>query len=111
MLVHKHTLRMEGDRGGGAPSPAPAPGPAPSPRRARGPAPAEPAGYWPADWRKNIAGEDEKEIAQIGRYASPADIWKKARALEQRMSSGELRPVLMKDAKPEELTAYRKAHG
>src|SRR5580765_7475618 len=71
----------------------------------------ETKGYWPADWRKNIAGDDEKELAQASRYASPADIWKKARALEQRLSSGELRPVLTKDAKPEEITAYRKAHG
>lgn len=45
---------------------------------------------WPDDWRQQIAGDDEKALNQLGRYATPADIWTKARALEQRISSGEL---------------------
>jgi len=45
---------------------------------------------WREDWRNQIT-EDEKELAQLGRYATPADLWTKARALEQRISSGELR--------------------
>jgi hypothetical protein len=43
---------------------------------------------WPDDWRQQIAGDDEKALNQLGRYATPADIWTKARALEQRISSG-----------------------
>jgi hypothetical protein len=46
---------------------------------------------WPEDWRVQIAGEDEKALKQLGRYQSPADIWTKARALEQRITSGELK--------------------
>ncbi len=68
-------------------------------------------GYWPDDWQKRIAGDDEKELKQIARYTSPAEVWKKARALEQRLSSGELKPILPKDAKPEEITAWRKDNG
>lgn len=48
---------------------------------------------WPEDWRQRIAGEDEKELAHIGKYATPADIWTKTRALEQRLSSGEFKQV------------------
>ena len=66
---------------------------------------------WPDDWRKNIAGDDEKELKQLNRYASPADLWKKARSLEARLSSGELKPTLPKDAKPEEITQWRKDNG
>lgn len=68
-------------------------------------------GYWPSDWQKHIAGADEKELKQLARYTTPAEVWKKARALEQRMSSGELKPTLPKDAKPEELAAWRKDNG
>jgi len=72
---------------------------------------AETKQIWPDDWRKQIAGEDEKELKLIGRYATPADVWKKARALEQRMSSGELKTSLPKDAKPEEIAQWRKDNG
>ncbi len=44
---------------------------------------------WPEDWRQRIAGDDEKALEQLGRYQSPVDVWTKARALEQKMSSGE----------------------
>lgn len=67
--------------------------------------------YWPSDWQSKLAGEDAAELKQIGRYASPEDIWKKARSLEKRMSSGEFKTVLPKDAKPEEITAWRKDNG
>ena len=62
-------------------------------------------------WRKAMAGEDEKELKQVERYASPADVWKKARALETRLSSGELRSTLPKDATPEQITAWRAENG
>jgi len=68
-------------------------------------------GVWPEDWQQRIAGSDEKELKQIARYASPADIWKKARSLEARLSSGELKTALPKDAKPEEIAAWRKDNG
>lgn len=90
----------------GAPASAPASSSAPAA------ADAQPAkGYWPEDWQKRLAGDDEKELKQVSRYASPQEVWKKARALEQRLSAGELRPALPKDAKPAELQAWRKDNG
>ena len=66
-----------------------------------------PANKWPDTWRQELAGDNEKELKQLERYQSPKDIWNKARALEQRLSSGELRSTLPKDATPEQLTAWR----
>lgn len=66
---------------------------------------------WPDDWRQKIAGENEKELSLLGRYASPADVWKKARALEQKLSSGELKSILRKDASPDETKAWREQNG
>lgn len=68
-------------------------------------------GYWPEDWRARIAKGDEKTLKQVSRYQSPEAIWDKARALEQRLSSGELKAALPKDAKPEEISAWRKDNG
>lgn len=46
---------------------------------------------WPTDWREKLAGGDEKTLKQLQRYSAPADIWAKARALELKVSSGELK--------------------
>lgn len=94
-----------------APAPVPVPAAAPAADPAASPAADPAAGYWPADWQKKIAGEDEKELKHLGKYASPEAIWKKARSLEQRLSSGELKTALPKDAKPEEIAAWRKDNG
>lgn len=68
---------------------------------------------WPADWRKHLAGNDEKEVKQLERFASPADVWRKARALEQRLSSGELKAVTPFPDKgtPEQQAAWRTENG
>lgn len=98
-----------------APAPAPTPAAAPAaaaPSPAPAAAPAEPTpGYWPDDWQKRLAGDDEKELKHVSKYASPEAVWKKARVLEARFSSGELRTALPKDAKPEEVAAWRKDNG
>lgn len=76
--------------------------------------PAEPEdkpGDWNPKWRELMAGDDDKSLKQLSRYASPQEVWKKARALEQRLSSGDLKPILSAKATPEELAEYRKAHG
>lgn len=99
------------------PAPAPAPGPAPAPAGSPAPSPApspDPApkpGYWPEDWRNKVAGEDAEAAKQLTRYATPEDVWKKARELEKKLSSGAFKPVLTKDATPEDVASYRKAHG
>lgn len=98
-----------------APSPSPAPSPAPSPSPSPVPAPAddkiETKGFWPETWRENIAKEDAKLQKILGRYASPDDVAKALVAAQDKIRSGELMPVLAKDAKPEEVAEYRKAMG
>ncbi len=53
-----------------------------------------PENPWPEDWRQRIVGEDEKELSHIGKYATPKDIWTKARSLEQQLSSGEYKRMV-----------------
>lgn len=48
-------------------------------------------GKWPEKWRDELAAGDEKARARLERFAAPTDIFKSFRALEQRMSSGELK--------------------
>ena len=68
---------------------------------------------WPEDWRQQLAGDDEKALKQLERYEDPAAVWNKARALEQRISSGELKDTkpFPKDGTDEEKNAWRKAQG
>jgi hypothetical protein len=49
----------------------------------------------------------EKDTAQLARYESPEQIWKKTRELERKMSSGEYRSQLPKDARPDEVAKWR----
>lgn len=68
---------------------------------------------WPSDWRQRLSDKDEKELKQLERYASPADVWKKARELEKKVSAGELKANVPfpKDGTPEEQNAWRKEQG
>lgn len=101
-----------------APSPSPAPAPAPSaaPTLAGGretPTPPAAANF-PDNWRALLAGDDKSQLTQLERMASPAEVWKAYRELQAKVSSGELGAVpkpLAKDAKPEEVAAWRKANG
>lgn len=100
------------------PAPAATPNATPAPVAANPnptPSPANPPSnvVWPDQWRQTIAGSDEKELKQLERYASPVDIWKKARSFEQRLSSGELRAVTPFPEKgtPEQQTAWRAENG
>ena len=52
-----------------------------------------PTEWYTEDWRQKMAGDDEKALAQLGRYKTPGDVWNKARALEQRITSGELKDM------------------
>jgi hypothetical protein len=113
---------MSPDEPSGAPAPAAAapaaapaasaPAAAPAPAAAAAPAPAaDTPGFWNDGWRERMAGDDAKALKQLQRYASPEDVYKKARSLEQRLSSGELRPVLPKDADESVVKEYRAALG
>ena len=69
---------------------------------------------WGDDWRSRmIAGstDPERESKQIERYESPEQIWKKARELEKKLSSGEVRTTLPKNASAEELARWRTENG
>lgn len=66
---------------------------------------------WPDDWRAKLAGEDAKELARLQRMGSPAEVWKAYRALEAKISSGQLKQGLKPDATPEEVAAWRKENG
>jgi len=66
---------------------------------------------WPDDWRTKVAGEDAKELARLQRMGSPADVWKAYRALEAKISSGQLKQGLKPDATPEEIATWRAENG
>lgn len=77
----------------------------------KGPATAAPAN-WPDDWRQKIAGDDAKALERLGRFASPADVFKAHEEAQARISKG-IKPAAKPgpDAKPEEWAEYRKATG
>lgn len=72
---------------------------------------AEPKGYWPEDWRQRLAGQDEALQKRLSRFQSPEGVLKSWRALEQRMSSGELKAALPENASDEQLAAWRQENG
>lgn len=71
---------------------------------------AAPADF-PEDWRQKLAGDDEKAMKRLERFKSPQDVFKAYRALEAKMSSGEVKSTLPDDASEEEVAAYRKENG
>lgn len=79
------------------------------------PKPADPkpdvAGDWPADWREKAAGGDAKVMARLNRYASPKALAEALIAAQNRISQGDLKPILKKDATDEQIKEYREAHG
>lgn len=72
------------------------------------PAAATEAPYWADDWRERIAGNNEDELKQLRRYASPEGLWKKARSLEKRLSSGEFKRARPDTADEAVLSEWRK---
>lgn len=66
---------------------------------------------FPDDWRDKFANGDEKERARLDRFKSPVDVYKSARELEKKLSSGKLVTNLPKDASPELVAQWRKENG
>lgn len=58
-----------------------------------------------------MAGDDPKELAILERVASPKVAFQNYRELQKKLSSGEYRRALPKDAKPEDIAAWRKEQG
>lgn len=117
-----------GSNGGGDPAPAdPAPAdptpadpkpadpkpadPKPADPKAGDPKPADPKGYWPEDWVIKASKGDEKAQKILARFASPEALAESYLAAQAKIRSGELKSALPKNAKPEELTAWRKENG
>lgn len=69
------------------------------------------AGKWPDDWRQQYAGTDTKKLGVLSRYTSPSAALDALFAAQQRISAGELKKALPKDATPEQIAAYRTENG
>lgn len=68
-------------------------------------------GGWGDDWRQRLAGGDAEELRRLERFQGPENVYRSYRELEARMSRGELKPVLPKDATPEEQARWRTEAG
>jgi len=66
---------------------------------------------WPADWQQKLAGDDKEALKTLSRFTDPTALFKSYEAMRAKMASGELKAPLAKDAKPEEVAAWRKANG
>jgi hypothetical protein len=114
-----------------APSAAAAPSPAPSPAPATAkPATSEPSilddvtedlavnpdtpaahpATWPENWREELAGGDEKRLAELKRFKSPGDVTKSYWALRSKVSS-EYVKKLPENATDEQKAAWREEMG
>lgn len=82
-----------------------------------------PAGKWPDNWRELAVGdlpenatdeqkaEHDKAMKLAKRYDSPAALLKAQREAQRRISSGELKAPLAKDATPEQVKQWRAENG
>lgn len=68
-------------------------------------------GPWGADWRTKMAGGDEAALKRLARYADPTAAVKALSQLQERISKGELKAPLGKDATPEQIAAWRAENG
>ena len=67
---------------------------------------------WADDWRQKLAGSDEKSLKRLERFASPKSLYESYRALEQRVSSGELKASKLPDnATDEQKAEWRREQG
>lgn len=69
------------------------------------------AGEAAQDWRRGIAGDDDKYYAELQRFNTPADYGNSFREAQQTIRSGQLKAALGDDATEEDVTAYREANG
>ena len=69
-------------------------------------------GAWPESWREDYAGDDQKKLNQLTRYASPKAALDALFSAQKRISQGELGPKKPgENATDEEKAAYREALG
>ena len=68
-------------------------------------------GLWGENWRESYAGEDPAKLNLLKRFSSPKDALDALFAAQQKIRSGEAKQPLPKDAKPEQVAAWRKENG
>lgn len=66
---------------------------------------------WGDDWRKKLAGDNADELKRLERFQGPENIYQSYRELEKRMSAGELKTSLPKNATAEETARWRTENG
>lgn len=66
---------------------------------------------WREDWRTQIAGTDEAYAKKLARYSSPKDVANALLSVQNRISSGELRSSLPKNATDDQVKAWRAENG
>lgn len=69
------------------------------------------APIWREDWRNQIAGTDEAIAKRLSRYSSPKDVANALLSVQNRISSGELRSALPKNATDDQVKAWRAENG
>jgi hypothetical protein len=66
---------------------------------------------WEPDWREKMAGGDAKVAERLKRYTSPDKVVESLVQLQTRISAGELRSVLPKNATEEQRKTWRAENG
>lgn len=64
-----------------------------------------------SDWRRGIAGDDDKYYSDLQRFNTPLDYGNSFREAQQTIRSGKLSAALKDDATEEDVKAYREANG
>lgn len=67
--------------------------------------------WWKPEWRDQIAKGDKSVANILGRYATPADAINSAIEIRKKISAGEIKMPLPKDAKPEDIAKWRTDNG
>ncbi len=68
-------------------------------------------GTWPDNWRQLMAGDDEKELKRLDRFADPSKVYGGFRNIEKRMSSGDIKSTLPTNATDEDKAKWRTENG
>lgn len=63
------------------------------------------------DWRRGIAGDDDKYYADLQRFKSPTEYGNSFREAQQTIRSGNLKAALQENATEDDIKAYREANG
>ena len=70
-----------------------------------------PESWWKEDWRDQVAKDDKSVKNILGRFATPSDAIQSAIDIRKKISAGEIKMPLPKDAKPEDIAKWRTENG